>query len=729
MQKSARVAAPTWLRHSVLMAAIVSWHGAAHASCERSWTPGNFKLTETYPLSCPPADQDFVFAGNGVYESRIYGAGRYVVNHPLPANAAYRRVTLLDNHARLEFEGFDVVLGDASGGQSFYNSSEWHITDGHGLRSAGPNISFYNNGLFVKSGGGTSLLNLPFVNAGKLEIAAGELHFARDFQSQLRASVRIAKGSKLSFGDGVFARVEKVLGGQLSLGSNATLLGNLSNGTLEGGANSRLQRGTWLHDMAVTGTIGVEQTNWVFTEGTITVDGRFQFFGGSADGGYTSELNVTKKTVLAGKGETVFGGNGHNIVFSSNQGHLTIAAGHTVRGSASFNIGDNGEAHVWRNEGTLRAEGELGIRIYSSKGGLENTGVIEIEDGSRLFVQQGQIRGGVIRGAGTASLVGDRFADLTLQGQLTLAGGRATHASGRIANQGLLTFFSSSDPGPRPMPAQLVISGATTLDGAGLTRMAPGAAIASYDGSGTFTLGREQRLVGIGAIGLPGSEPNLQSFTVQGILLTAAEQVLSVAVPNAMFVNEGLVDVVAQSYLLSKGSFVQRGEHASLHVDGYLNAPHLVITGGTVSGVGVIKGNVELQGGKLSPGNSPGTLRIDGNLLMGTDALLAIELGLSDQDLLVVTGRAELSGKLLLSLATGAKLGDSFEILSASHGFTGSFTQVSAQGFQLSEDYSGDAIRITVTGISPVPEPAIHLLFAAGLLTLAALRRQPSLRL
>lgn len=582
----------------------------------------------------------------------------------------------------------------------------------------------------MKSGGGTSVINIPFVNAGLLAINSGGLHFARDFQSYSGGTINIAVGSSLSFADGIYASVGQTSGGRLALGKNTLLHGQLSQLSLDGNAGARLRYGTQLRDMTITGVVSVgtdviQQSDYVFAEGRINVEGRLQFLGGSADGGYTSELNLNKKVVLAGTGETFFGGNGHNIVFSWGEGNLTIAAGHQVRGSARFNIGNNGEAHVWRNEGLLRAEGEQGIRIYSSKGGLDNAGIIEIADGSRLLVERGLVRGGVIRGSGSsASMAGERFSDLTLQGQLILAGGRPTHASGRITNQGLLTFFSASGSGPRPMPAQLVLSGTTLLDGVGLTRMAAGTAITSYDGSGTLTLGREQTLVGIGTIGIPSSSrSDLQAFTVQGTLLTEAGQVLSVAVPTAKFTNEGTVDVVAQSYLLSRNSFVQQGELATLHVDGYLSAPHLLITGGTISGAGTIKGNVELRGGRLSPGNSPGTLRIDGNLLMGSDALLAIELGLSGQDFLIVTGKAELGGRLQLSLAANAKLGDSFEFLSAAQGFTGRFTQVSAQGFQVSEDYSSGAVRFTVTGVSPVPEPSTYLLFLTGLLALPLLRR------
>jgi PEP-CTERM motif len=100
----------------------------------------------------------------------------------------------------------------------------------------------------------------------------------------------------------------------------------------------------------------------------------------------------------------------------------------------------------------------------------------------------------------------------------------------------------------------------------------------------------------------------------------------------------------------------------------------IVVMAGSVGGGGSIAGSLTNSGGTVGPGNSPGTLSVQGAYTQSAGGTLAIELaGLAagtQYDRLVVDGAATLSGTLAVSLLGGfsPNLGDSFEVMTfASH--------------------------------------------------------------
>jgi hypothetical protein len=90
--------------------------------------------------------------------------------------------------------------------------------------------------------------------------------------------------------------------------------------------------------------------------------------------------------------------------------------------------------------------------------------------------------------------------------------------------------------------------------------------------------------------------------------------------------------------------------------------------------------------GTAAPGESPGTLTLEGDYVQEPEGTLEIELGGrvpdSEHDVLVVTGIATLGGTLELHLIDGfvPQIGDNFEILSASN-VTRTFSGIRAVGF------------------------------------------------
>jgi hypothetical protein len=117
-----------------------------------------------------------------------------------------------------------------------------------------------------------------------------------------------------------------------------------------------------------------------------------------------------------------------------------------------------------------------------------------------------------------------------------------------------------------------------------------------------------------------------------------------------------------------------------------VNSP-LTVTGGStfIQTTGLLTGSSTLIGdvinaGTVAPGNSPGTLTINGNYTQTGTGRLEIEVGgtaAGQYDRLIVTGTANLGGTLNTTLVNGftPAPGDSFPVLQYT-GSTGSFAQV-----------------------------------------------------
>jgi T5SS/PEP-CTERM-associated repeat protein len=183
--------------------------------------------------------------------------------------------------------------------------------------------------------------------------------------------------------------------------------------------------------------------------------------------------------------------------------------------------------------------------------------------------------------------------------------------------------------------------------------------------------------------------------------------------------SDGVVDV-------STGGSVHVGSIASPTDTGRI----VIGSGGTLSGIGTLIGDVIVDGGTVSPGASPGALRVDGNYSQLAGSLLAIEIGGllpgSQYDQLIVTGDLVLGGAVEISFVDGflPSAGDVFSIFN----FDGSFTPPAVlrfvnapQGFEFNANANDGMFSIAVTA---VPEPASLAVFAVGLAAVLV-RRSP----
>ena len=210
----------------------------------------------------------------------------------------------------------------------------------------------------------------------------------------------------------------------------------------------------------------------------------------------------------------------------------------------------------------------------------------------------------------------------------------------------------------------------------------------------------------------------------------------NLSVQPTNFNNAGTVDAgVGTTITLGSGE-VQSG--GTTRVNGNLAlaaSTSLVLNGGTLSGngtIGSVSGTISVlnNGGTVSPGNSPGTLALNGNYTQGAAGSLFIDLAsASSSDLFNVGGSAALDGTLDINLFGGfaPTLGESFTFLNyASH--TGTFAHIVSlnpgYGYSVAYNANNAVISVTEAALS-TPEPGVWAMLAGlGLTTVSVLRRR-----
>ena len=111
----------------------------------------------------------------------------------------------------------------------------------------------------------------------------------------------------------------------------------------------------------------------------------------------------------------------------------------------------------------------------------------------------------------------------------------------------------------------------------------------------------------------------------------------------------------------------------TLSVNGSIASSSLltVNAGGTVGGTGVLPSTVIANGGRLAPGNSIGTITVNGNLIFNAGSIYAVEVSPNTADRTNVTGTATLGGTVNAIFAPGSYITHSYTILSAAAGLGG----------------------------------------------------------
>jgi len=508
-----------------------------------------------------------------------------------------------------------------------------------------------------------------------------------------------------------------------------------ANGTLAARGNSGIDGGT-LH-----GTAGaaVRPGNDALGLTDLTLTGSLEFGGGSTSsaaigGTLTNEADITFVT------------DGSNNSSSVVDQRLFIAAGDTATLAGSGSLTLNGsETGIQGGDQNATLVNGVGHTVHSGDGTLRtltviNQGRIEIADGDALNLRDATIRGGVLGGAGDAHVnrAGGRalLEDMRWTGALRFGGGSTSSVdiAGTITNDASVTFaFDGSNNSVSVVDQRLFIE-------AGDTATLAGSGSLKLNGSETGIQGGDQTATLVNAAGHTiAGDGTLRDLALTNAGTLRADRAAPLRAELTAFTNEGLIEVTGAGGLLSETDLVQTsGQTAVGSVLTFTGGAALELQGGLLSGNGVVQGAVNNTGGTLGPGNSPGTLQIDGDYAQGPGGTLAIELGGTAAgafDVLEVTGSAAIDGLLALTLdGFLPDVGSTFDIVVA-NSITGLFSNgpvFAATGTGIAAEFTllelteagNDILRLTT--VSAVPLPASLWLLLPALGALARLRRRPA---
>lgn len=228
---------------------------------------------------------------------------------------------------------------------------------------------------------------------------------------------------------------------------------------------------------------------------------------------------------------------------------------------------------------------------------------------------------------------------------------------------------------------------------------------------------------------------------------------------NNSFTNDGgRVQIYETAVFDGTGIFTQID--GSLIVNGVLKQAEVNIVRGTLSGAGTIIGDVTIGDGAIfAPGNSPGTLEIDGDLIIGANSIIQIQIGATGatSDLIRVTGGSLtiLDGAIIelvftepdpdvsnidildffditpeagddaIIVEAAVNLSNVFKVFTDLGTGSPSISGIGTGAVSASIDVTANASPVNlVNQVDPIPEPGTLALFASGLLGLGAIGRR-----
>lgn len=321
---------------------------------------------------------------------------------------------------------------------------------------------------------------------------------------------------------------------------------------------------------------------------------------------------------LAGGSLTVagsLGGNGETIAFADGNKQLAIASGGRVTGTIDLGNGND----------RLRLA-ETGVLAGTARGGA---GIDTI----------------ILEQAGTRSISADQFTGFE-----------------RLQTEGLGTLALAS--------ASFVYE---RVDAAGSLSIARQASLLTRDL--VFNQGDNQLTVDGGFIGSVDGGAGADRITVTGGSTSAPVMFGSIARVEAFTMNDGLA-TIANTASLGTVELV-RGRLIGL-AGSTIDASRISVGSNAIFGsAGTVNGNLSVSG-ILSPGASPGTMTVNGNVALASGSLSVFEISPTISDRLVVNGSLSIASNATLQLTADQVIepGRTIDLITTTGGVTGTFTTI-----------------------------------------------------
>jgi fibronectin-binding autotransporter adhesin len=602
---------------------------------------------------------------------------------------------------------FDGIINGGSGvWQTHLGNDNW--TDANGAINAG-----YSDGavaIFAGNAGTVTVSNtLGAVTASGMQFATGGYVITGDPLTLMGAQATIRVGDGSAAGAGYIATIASELtgtsqlvkvdlgtlilsgvnsytggtridGGTLAIG-NGGATGSITGDIVNNGALVVNRSGALTLDGAISGAGTLTKLG----SGLLILSGTNSYSGGTLVGGGTvrvsSDANLGDLTgTLSLQGGTLQAAtsftSSRGVLLGSSNSNTIDTQGFDVTLTGAIGDGPNNSAGNFVNKlgsGTLTLSG---ANTYNNRtiivGGtlaLAGTGTIgtgnlivgggtvfdisQTSTGARIIQLNSGPAGNIALGSKTLTLgFGNSFSDWS--GTIT-DGGIGGGTGGRVviaAPNGAVRFFeANSYTGGTTVAAgtlALDFDGSLYANGAVAVNAGAVFAISGLNGTGT-TIGD---LSGAGTMSLGGKSltfgtANSTSFSgtisgAGGALVKNGSGTFTLSGTNSY---TGMTTVNAGTLLVNGNQSAATGLTS-------------VVSGATLGGSGTIGGDVVVaDGGTLAPGNSPGTLTINGNLTLAGASTLAYELGAANavgsplNDLVNVGGNLTLDGTLNVTIS------------------------------------------------------------------------------
>jgi hypothetical protein len=360
--------------------------------------------------------------------------------------------------------------------------------------------------------------------------------------------------------------------------------------------------------------------------GTTNAAGRYD--GGA--GANTLRFTATTPVTLTG---TVT-----NFQTVSLAGGALAVAGMLGQAGATIGFGDSAQSLTVASGGTLAGTIDLGAG----------------DDNFRLAAG-GTLLGRVAGGAGNDT------ATLELAQPMTLVGGTLTGFERLVTEgRGTLTLTGGA-------------SNFATINAAGDVTIAADASLATSQLA--FGAAGGHLTIAGGFTGSVAGGAGNDSIDISSGSATSPVAFGTISDVEALRISAGFATVAGTASL---GSIALTGGRLVGLAGSTISAPTINVgTNATFGSAGTVNGNIAVSG-TLSPGASPGTMTVNGNVALAGSSISLFEITPTVSDKLVVNGTVSIAQGATLQLvpSDGVKPGQSLDLIVASGGISGSFTNI-----------------------------------------------------